>query len=721
MIILSMTATFGKLHHESLTLKPGMNIVEAPNEWGKSTWCAFLIAMLYGIETRQQTTKSALADKEHYAPWNGEPMSGRMDILWNGREITLERSAKGRTPFGELRAYETATGIEVPELTAANCGQKLLGVERSVFTRSGFIRLQDMPVTQDEALRRRLNSLVTTGDESGAGDQLSSRLKELKNKCRYNRSGLLPQAEYEREQLRNQLAQQQELSQQARTLQARQKELESSVALLENHAAALRYENARQSVEKIRQTQDTCTALELEYQQMCTRCAALPTPEQAQSALQTGQALGERQQAFFAQRQALPQPPVPPAVPECFRGLTPEEALTRVKANLTQYAAICTGKKRWSRIPLVLYGIFALLSLGAAAVMPTLSATGQPWLWAGGAILGAGLLTAVLCISHAGRSHKKAEALFAAYPGLSPDRWLPAAEEYAQAQKQYTLAAAQYEAQNGALAREQASLDLALREYAGESTLHAITDYWQEILRQHRLLDTKAEALKNAKDHLSALQAVAVTVPEPSLPDALTLTQEETEEKLREAAFELRQIPLRLGQCLGQAETVGQEDGLKARLDSVNRRITRLEEYYKALELAQEALYQAGTALQRRFAPRISKQAQSYFSRLTDGRYQKLSLSDDLSLHASAANEDTLRSAQWRSDGTTDQLYLSLRLAVAGEIIPEAPVILDDALVRFDDSRLAAALQTLAEEAGHKQVILFTCQSRENRILNKEN
>ena len=51
MKIYSMTATFGKLEHETLTLQPGLNMIEAPNEWGKSTWCAFWKAMLYGIDT----------------------------------------------------------------------------------------------------------------------------------------------------------------------------------------------------------------------------------------------------------------------------------------------------------------------------------------------------------------------------------------------------------------------------------------------------------------------------------------------------------------------------------------------------------------------------------------------------------------------------------------------------------------------------------------------
>ena len=172
MRIETMTATFGKLEGETLTLRPGLNVITGENEWGKSTWCAFLLAMLYGMDTRSKSTKTALSSKEHYAPWSGSPMAGRMELEWQGRRITLERTTKGRIPMGEFRAYETETGLQVPELTAENCGQMLLGVEREVFCRAGFIRQEDLPVTKNEALRARLNALVTTGDESDDGPLL---------------------------------------------------------------------------------------------------------------------------------------------------------------------------------------------------------------------------------------------------------------------------------------------------------------------------------------------------------------------------------------------------------------------------------------------------------------------------------------------------------------------------------------------------------------------
>ena len=63
-----------------------------------------------------------------------------------------------------------------------------------------------------------------------------------------------------------------------------------------------------------------------------------------------------------------------------------------------------------------------------------------------------------------------------------------------------------------------------------------------------------------------------------------------------------------------------------------------------------------------------------------------------------------------------DQLYLALRLAVSEELTKDAPIILDDALVRFDDRRMASAMEILKELAGQRQIILFTCQGREANV-----
>jgi uncharacterized protein YhaN len=57
-----------------------------------------------------------------------------------------------------------------------------------------------------------------------------------------------------------------------------------------------------------------------------------------------------------------------------------------------------------------------------------------------------------------------------------------------------------------------------------------------------------------------------------------------------------------------------------------------------------------------------------------------------------------------------------LRLAVAEELTPDAPLVLDDALVRFDDRRLKNILALLQQMAQQRQILLFTCQGREKAL-----
>lgn len=93
-----LNATFGRLEQQELHLHPGLNLICAPNESGKSTWSAFIRTMLYGLSTRD---RGPLADKNLYAPWSGAAMQGRMDLLADGRACTLLRNTRrANAPMG---------------------------------------------------------------------------------------------------------------------------------------------------------------------------------------------------------------------------------------------------------------------------------------------------------------------------------------------------------------------------------------------------------------------------------------------------------------------------------------------------------------------------------------------------------------------------------------------------------------------------------------------
>ncbi len=710
MKILSMTATFGKLSHQTLQFQPGLNVITAPNEWGKSTWCAFITAMLYGIDTRERSTQATLADKERYAPWSGEPMSGRMDILWNGRAITLERRTKGRSIFGEFKAYETDSGIAVTELTGTNCGQVLLGVEKSVFMRTGFLKLTDLPVGQDEALRRRLNALVTTGDESGASDTLEKSLRDLKNKCRFNKSGLLPQTQAQRQQVQDSLDRLRQLQMQTAQGKTAMSGLEEEIRLLENHQTALEYAKHRQHAEKLAAANILADNARAELARQEEGAKTLPDRQQAEAALHTLRQLRDQQDQLHTQARLLPPSPAKPDTPSVFQGLCPEDALRQAQTDLQVYRqAQVEGSRRLGGIAALLLAVLGVLSV---ILIPhgTVKAVGVA------AIL-AGLILLRIHYSGKKRAQNTEKALQYKYSPIAPEQWVDTARLWSEAQARFDAAAQEDGQRRSALDTQLTQLSDQISQLTDGVGIRAKEEYWQDICRQWDSVDKAAAEYRRSQELVQALSSVSVSVTAPTFEDTLTDSPESTQQRLSAARGRKEQLHRQLGQLQGQMELCGSEEALTQQLRVLDAQIAKLENTYAALTLAQDTLAQAADALQRRFAPQITKRTQELFCKLTGQRYDRLTLGSDLSVDVAAKDEDTLHNMLWRSDGTADQLYLALRLAVAEALTPDAPIILDDALVRFDDDRLAQAMTILREASVHKQVLIFTCQSRESADL----
>ena len=702
MRIYKMTATFGKLEHETLTLEPGLNIITAPNEWGKSTWCAFLIAMLYGLDTRAKTTKTALADKERYQPWSGSPMSGRIDLNWNGRDITIERTTRRRVPLGEFKAYETESGLPVEELTAANCGQTLLGVEQTVFRRAGFIRFSDLPVTQDEALRRRLNALVTTGDDSGAADRLAASLKDLKNRCRYNRTGLLPQAEAQRDAIEEKLTELETLNTQCQKLKMRIDEVKDWLRQLYNHQQALAYAKMESGLNQIAQAREATEETEQTLRALEAACASLPPQAEVESKVRELRAFRDQWNAIRAEERQAPTEPQKPELPNPFTGLTAEAARAMAREDARELTELSQSK-----MPLIfmIIGAIGLLAAGGLAYL-----TAYVFAVIAG---GVGLLALIWGAVDRVSTRKKILAIVEKYGTADWKSWTAPIMEYEQAMIAYSEALKAYQEVGSDLEVRLMVLRKKRDSLCGLQEPEEMLDFWQEAQRQWEQYDrARAEAM-TARRHLEALDAVVKPVEKPTAPDNLTQNEAQTAQLLAECAAEQQRLQNRLGQYQGRMEIIGSAEDLRLQHKRVCDRIARLEDTYTALTIAQETLQQARTELQRRFAPRITQRAQELLGAMTDGRYQSLTMGEDFSLRASAGQEDVQWDAIWRSDGTIDQLYLALRLAVAEELTPDAPLVLDDALVRFDDTRMAAALNILRKMAESKQVICFTCQGRE--------
>ena len=295
--------------------------------------------------------------------------------------------------------------------------------------------------------------------------------------------------------------------------------------------------------------------------------------------------------------------------------------------------------------------------------------------------------------------------------------WQAMAQSHTTALQAHADAMAAYDMQRNDYRERQAQLQQQLLDLTQGAPVTAARQYWEQVQTRHRELDAARFAHQQALSHAKMMESMLRQATPPQFPDEMTLSASETDRALTDTAAQRVHLQSLLGQAQGQTALIGSEEQLQQELDAVERRIEKLEAMHDALSIAMQTLEDAKNELQRRFAPRLSQRAQTLFSRLTDGRYDRLQLTRDLNVNAGAQGENTLQSALWRSEGTVDQLYLALRLAVAEELTPDAPVVLDDALVRFDDERLRNAMTILSEAAESKQVLLFTCHNREKQYL----
>ncbi len=119
------------------------------------------------------------------------------------------------------------------------------------------------------------------------------------------------------------------------------------------------------------------------------------------------------------------------------------------------------------------------------------------------------------------------------------------------------------------------------------------------------------------------------------------------------------------------------------------------------------------TTYEKQRQPETLQEASGYLDRLTQGRYHRVwtPLGEHV-LRVDDAEGHSLP-VEVLSRGTREQLFLSLRLALASSYARRGaplPLMLDDVLVNFDAERAKAAAAVLRNfaAAGH-QLLIFTC------------
>lgn len=714
---LHLNATFGRLEQHELHLHSGLNLICAPNESGKSTWGSFICAMFYGLSTRD---RGLMADKNRFAPWSGAAMQGRMDILSDGRALTLQRDTRrANAPMGNFSCTYTGTGTPVEGITAQNAGEQLLGVPRDVWERSAFIGQNALAVSQSAELERRISSLITTGEEDASFTESYERLKKQLNRRKHNKTGQVPVLERDIAQLHQSLQELDALEQQARQAQ-------EEVSALTQRVDGLRHQAAQQQAQ-IRQERINAwhraarTAEEAQRRADILAEAAAPLPDDAALSLLEGQAAalqsdmaaltGQRSAANEARTAAAEAHAVWEAHP-----LYPDDA-----AALERRAASIAPAKAPSLLLPAADGLLLVISTVLAVVFR--AASPQRWIFAGMALLAAALTVFSVCLRRrAIRQEQERVDRDRAALAEQTASYLPLRDRAAQTDEAARRAGAILSGAEESCRSRLLTLLTQVQRFAPAAADLSGAQIALSDARRSR--DTLADARRTAREAAVGRDALQSQLSEEDLtrpPIPVTpIAGGSVELELSQAQTALADARSRYDHLLGRIRGLDRSSDLTDQLSQKREELARLQQEYDAITLAMTALEQANIILKNRFSPALGARAAEIFSALTDGRYDKVLLSQDMVLSAEQSGDPMSRSIRLLSQGAADQLYLAVHLAICGMVLPEekhVPLILDDALVSFDDRRLRAALDVLLAESEQRQILLFTCQTRERDYL----
>jgi uncharacterized protein YhaN len=183
---------------------------------------------------------------------------------------------------------------------------------------------------------------------------------------------------------------------------------------------------------------------------------------------------------------------------------------------------------------------------------------------------------------------------------------------------------------------------------------------------------------------------------------------------------ELKDLQSKLHQQKGELQQelklLGEDvrlDEAKLELNCVDAEITHKKRRWQVLATSSLILESIREKYEAKRQPETLKEASTYLSRLTDGKYTRIwtrLIGEELLVDN--ADEESI-TVEKLSRGTREAVYLSLRLALIGAFARRGallPMVMDDVLVNFDSQRARAAAELLCDfsRKGY-QLLMFTC------------
>lgn len=715
---------FGNLQNVRMNFQDGLNIFLRNNGWGKTTFCAFVKDMLYGIGEKR-TKSVAENDRIKYEPWSGGTFGGALGIEHNGKQYRIERTF-GKTPSQDvLRIYDERTKLRSYDFDCYGdaIGEGLLGLGKDGFERAlCFGGEQITPAPIDGDLKNRLSRAITNSqgeDVDGAIERLEGAERVLKAKRR-PAQGTIDQLEERILRLRDKRRIFEEKARSLPSVQGRLTQLEATMAALNEKIdgcateLSLQGGDSKAAVDNAIKTQLTEQLREAQSRLSDLRCFfGDVAPENVSiAALQTqidGYEEGKRAEEL-AKAQAL----VYEEQQQERRRLT--ERKTELQNAMENYRLAIsergeelpqdTPKQTGKIVGLIMFALSVCL-FAIGAVCFTANTT------AGFILLSLGVLLFFISTGVAKKTKSTGAGLSRKANSALQTAYLQAQERLRECQTQLLALPQEDEYLPTAYRRatqEREQCEQALRAEFSRFSFGEIYDFrlaLQTLLEKLSAYQTLKQAIDEKTLSLQALPVAGQSIQSGenssthSLKTTLFALQSQKEDLLRQH-HALQSAYEDALSCKTDAEELTEEETL------LLEEYQRLTARYHVLQAAKELLQQAKNNLSETYLTPVANACQSYLRAFGD---KPFGICFDGQGSPILKDGGFYRSPNFYSQGHRRLIDFCIRLAVVECVDKSMPslLILDDPFAEFDDETLRVAKQLLLSLAGNRQILYFTC------------
>ncbi|NMB39668.1 MAG: hypothetical protein GX994_08940, partial [Firmicutes bacterium] len=197
--------------------------------------------------------------------------------------------------------------------------------------------------------------------------------------------------------------------------------------------------------------------------------------------------------------------------------------------------------------------------------------------------------------------------------------------------------------------------------------------------------------------------------------EALNNQQSILKTKLEQLQAELDESLNELGSLSTKKELLEndqKQEEYQLELELLKTKAEQLALRWSSLKTCQWVIEQISRKYEVEKQPQVLKIATVYFAKITKNQYIRVYAPLGLNELKVEDYQGRILSVNQLSRGTVEQLYLSLRFALAknvAQLKTALPIIADDILVNFDHERLEQTVALIKEISAEQQIILLTC------------